>query len=51
VRTGREIAREHVAIKALRGDFEHVGAQVRDQPGEGAPGHDRLRAILAAVDA
>ncbi len=45
VRTMREIERERYAIKALRGDFDHV-------PAPGTANSDRrVRAALAAVDA
>jgi hypothetical protein len=45
VRTMREIERERYAIKALRGDFDHM-------PATGAANADRrVRAALAAVDA
>jgi len=45
VRTMREIERERYALKALRGDFSAV------PPAGWAAGHDRVRAVLAAVDA
>jgi hypothetical protein len=45
VRTMREIERERYAIKALRGDFDHL-------PAPGTANSDRrVRAALAAVDA
>lgn len=45
VRTMREIERERYAIKALRGDFDHV------PPPASANTDRRVRAALAAVDA
>ena len=45
VRTAREVERERYAIKALRGDFDRVPA-----PGA-ADAHERVRAVLAAIDA
>lgn len=45
VRTMREIERERYALKALRGDFDRV-------PLAGAaPANERVRAVMAAVDA
>ncbi len=44
VRTAREIARERHAIKALRGDFDHVPPEGSAEPGR------RVRAALHAVD-
>ena len=44
VRTSREIERERYAIKALRGDFDHV------PPAGSADDGGRARAALAAVD-
>ncbi len=44
VRTIREIARERHAIKAMRGDFDHVPPQGAAEPGR------RARAALHAVD-
>jgi hypothetical protein len=44
VRTQREIERERYALKAMRGDFDHL-------PGPDAPAGRRVRAALAAVDA
>jgi hypothetical protein len=44
VRTAREIAREVHAIKALRGDFDHVPREGSAEPGR------RVRAALHAVD-
>ena len=44
VRTQREIERERYAIKVLRGDFDQV------PPTGAAPSHERVRAVLFAVD-
>jgi hypothetical protein len=44
MRTPREIARERHAIKALRGDFDHVPREGSAEPGR------RVRAALHAVD-
>lgn len=44
VRTQREIERERHALKALRGDFDHLPAK------EAVPANERVRAALAAVD-